>query len=252
MILYQGEWRRTPYRSKPYVVLSAYELAEPGLQGADELWAKLLTTLHGGCDGAACSQPLPESIGQYSDVTLRFASDCPCLAASIECDQRCGCTPEACANRPVASGRMLTVGREVEEKDVWGIDCYTRRNVHDAIMEAESPLLANVPEGGRRSIAENFVERMLLPTLNTLGEHGADMMRALQQIESGASGVAGCAPSPIYSTAAGAVAARMRQTGQNYFRVHPKARTRERPGGISASLSPFPANLWHDIPEQAR
>ena len=37
----------------------------------------------------------------------------------------------ACLNRAVTERRTLQLGPDVREIDSWGIDCYTRRNIHD-------------------------------------------------------------------------------------------------------------------------
>jgi hypothetical protein len=44
---------------------------------------------------------------------------------------RCPTPPQVRARTP------LVAGRDVVEVDTWGMDCYTRRNVFDAVLEAD-------------------------------------------------------------------------------------------------------------------
>ena len=68
-----------------------------------------------------------------------FQTNCPCLAQNTECDGACSCAPpgseggaaEGCANRAASMRGVLQLGQDVQEIDSWGLDCYTRKNIHD-------------------------------------------------------------------------------------------------------------------------
>ena len=50
----------------------------------------------------------------------------------MECGPDCGCARSGlCVNRAVQERRPLQLGRDIQEVNAWGIDCYTRRNIRD-------------------------------------------------------------------------------------------------------------------------
>jgi len=56
---------------------------------------------------------------------------------------------------------------DVKECSVWGLDCFTRRLIYDC--------LSLCPDLGPRAggdVKTEFIERLLLPTLNSLGDDG--------------------------------------------------------------------------------
>lgn len=62
----------------------------------------------------------------------RFQTGCDCLARNLECGPDCGCAGTSkCLNHAVTDRRTLVLGRDVQEINTWGFDCYTRRNIHD-------------------------------------------------------------------------------------------------------------------------
>ena len=70
----------------------------------------------------------------------------------------------------------LRLGTDLREQPVWGIDCYTRRNVELAI-------------GGTPASAKAFIEQALLPAINAVPrENGWDMVAACDQILASAGG----------------------------------------------------------------
>ena len=117
---------------RPYKRLTEYELAE---EQALLRW-KLQTSKRGGCQGQSCK---PGQLGTYSMEQGSFQTNCPCLARSTECDAACICQPpgvgsgsaEGCANRAASMRQVLQLGQDVKEIDSWGLDCYTRKNLHD-------------------------------------------------------------------------------------------------------------------------
>ena len=62
-----------------------------------------------------------------------FQTGCACLADNMECGQGCACSEASCANRAVSRRRALVVGQDVSEGNVWGMDCYTRKNILDGV-----------------------------------------------------------------------------------------------------------------------
>lgn len=181
-----------------------------------EVAAKMRTEKHkalGGCSGACCG--LRSDLGRFNVIESRFRGRCACLNAGLECSELCGCAAAAtggCLNSAAGRRRTLLVGVHVRERDVWGLDSFTRVNVHDAIRA--SGLLDGAPEGAMVA----FTERVLLPALNRLGDGGWDLVRACE----GAYEQAQAAGDAWSAAAAVAVAARAGSVSRGYFRVHPK------------------------------
>ena len=129
---FHGPWRRRPYAPRPYVKLAAYE--------ADEECAwKLTTDKAGACDGVACTAG-PGKLGAFKleqvEAAASFDTACSCLAKNTECGDACACAPgTACSNRAVSGRHTLVPGTDVREVHAWGVDCYTRRNITDAVLE---------------------------------------------------------------------------------------------------------------------
>lgn len=63
-----------------------------------------------------------------------FQTQCACLATNMECGAACGCKQASCANRAISRRSSLKLGSDVVESDVWGLDCYTRRNILDGVI----------------------------------------------------------------------------------------------------------------------
>uniref|UniRef100_A0A1D2A1F6 SET domain-containing protein n=1 Tax=Auxenochlorella protothecoides TaxID=3075 RepID=A0A1D2A1F6_AUXPR len=122
-----GEWRKEPFPARPYTRLSEYDILEPGM--VEQIRRKLLTTKRGGCDGQNCTTT--HGLGSYR-------SGCACLAANTECDDACGCPAQECLNRAISQRQTLQLGVDVDERDAWGMDCYTRRNIQDAVLDSKA------------------------------------------------------------------------------------------------------------------
>jgi hypothetical protein len=110
---HQGEWRRAPYAPRDYETLTAYKIRPdaPRVEAEALRW-KLSTRRANGCNEefrhnhrAALGEEL---LGE------REAS----LSSQVE--------RRAC----------LVPGEDVAEADIWGMDCYTRRNVFDAVVDS--------------------------------------------------------------------------------------------------------------------
>ena len=71
------------------------------------------------------------------------------------------------------------MGIDVEEREVWGIDAYTRRNIELALADAEPASLRMVPDEVRA-----FLEGELLPALNRQSDaHAHRISFALAELE---------------------------------------------------------------------
>ena len=148
-----GAWRRRPYAPRPYERLKAYKvnsMSKPLVE-----W-KLTTEKRGQCDGSACAVA-PGSLGTYSLEMEAFDTGCACLKNNLECGPNCGCAeaarrkglfsdddptstefPAACANRAVTRRETLVLNKDVKEVNAWGMDCYSRRNIVDAVLESQA------------------------------------------------------------------------------------------------------------------
>ncbi|KAK9817177.1 hypothetical protein WJX72_010690 [[Myrmecia] bisecta] len=130
---FQGEWRQQPYVPRPYQRLTQYEIGE---ERETLLW-KLRTQKRGGCSGQHCSSA--GAVARYSLEKEGFETECTCLASNIECDDTCGCHDlGTCLNRAVTGRATLQLDKDLKEINSWGMDCYTRRNIHDAVLESEA------------------------------------------------------------------------------------------------------------------
>jgi len=129
-----GDWRKTPYVPRPYERLDKYHIVEEKTRPVIE--HKLSTQKRGGCDGKHCIQR--ERLGSYSVEAESFQSECTCLQRNTECDEGCKCNSKNCLNRAVTKRETVKMGEDIDEIDSWGLDCYTRRNIYDAILESQA------------------------------------------------------------------------------------------------------------------
>ncbi|PRW58999.1 putative histone-lysine N-methyltransferase ATXR3 isoform X1 [Chlorella sorokiniana] len=128
-----GDWRKTPYIPRPYVRLTDYDIVEPEMGAV--IKRKLTTKKHGGCDGKHCLSRT--DLGTYNEERAGFNSLCSCLARNTECDEHCACSAASgCLNRSVTARDTVKLGSDVQEVDSWGMDCYVRRNILDAVLES--------------------------------------------------------------------------------------------------------------------
>ena len=211
----QSEWRTVPFQRRPYVRLGDYQIMTDGLEGeVADLAAKLTAgpAPAGGCTGDCCGSRA--QLGTFSLLSGCFVGACACLNSSRECGPACGCAQRggACANTAVTQRRTLQLGVHVVESDVWGLDCYSRRNVHEAAREAH--LLDDAPEG----VITTWTERALLPAINRQGPRGWDIKAALRDVHSRAK----AAGDRWSASVAAAVASRVSRVGRAFFRTHPK------------------------------
>eukprot|EP00210_Caulerpa_lentillifera_P000252 g245.t1 len=106
----------------------------------------------------------------------------------------------------VRTGTVLVKGQDVMEVDTWGMDCYSRKNIYDSILEKGFTL----PE-----ITEWF-QSSLLPVTNQQGTTGWNLLAALDLILSCNDGDSNG------RKMAQTVKERLVSVGEEYFRVHPK------------------------------
>lgn len=122
-----GEWRKLPFKPRPYIRLEEYDIVEELFE--EQLENKLCTTKHGGCDGSHCTER--SRLGEFSLEKDGFLTQCSCLASNTECDSFCSCGENNCLNRAVSQRKAVRLGVDVEEINSWGMDCYTRKNIQD-------------------------------------------------------------------------------------------------------------------------
>ena len=209
----QAEWQTRPFARRPYVRLTDYQIMTDGLgdearEVAEKLRAGARAT---GCAGDCCATR--KQLGVFRLAAGCFAGECACLNSSHECGPACGCAADGpCMNTNVTARRTLQLGVHVQEQDVWGLDCYARRNVHDAVRDAH--LLDDAPE----ALIASWTERALLPAMNAAGARGWDIKSALRDLHARARAVG----DRWSASAAAAIAARVSLVGRVYFRAHPK------------------------------
>jgi hypothetical protein len=131
-----GDWRKTPFVPRPYTRLQKYDIVEE--ETRETIERKLSTKKRGGCGGKHCTER--EDLGTYSLEAETFITQCTCLSRNTECDETCGCAKKgapACLNRAVTTRQTVKIDEDVEEINSWGMDCYTRRNIQDAVLESQ-------------------------------------------------------------------------------------------------------------------
>ena len=134
-----GDWRKTPFVPRPYIRLQEYFIVEEDTREIIE--RKLRTRKKGGCTGDHCADR--DHLGSYSLEAESFVTPCSCLSRNTECDDTCGCAAKegetsACLNRAITHRATVKLGEDVEEINSWGMDCYTRRNIQDAMLESQA------------------------------------------------------------------------------------------------------------------
>ena len=108
--------------------------------------------------------------------------------------------PPIVARAPAAPPRWenrqpLRLGVDVEERPMWGMDCYTRVAVNAALSRA--PSFAG-DDADARSRRELFFSKLLMPAVHTMGVDGWDLAAATRKVRANAAArgnegvVAGC------------------------------------------------------------
>ncbi|GBG33499.1 Histone-lysine N-methyltransferase ATXR3 [Hondaea fermentalgiana] len=156
-----GKWNKAPYPRRPYEEIKEYA-PTPGLSAREqkEVLDILKTSKRAECDQSdLCAQIVPFNLAEN-----RFETPARCKS------RRVGCHRTA-----VGSKRPLRVGQQVQVADMWGLDCYTRRNVQTVLRMAaglETELLQR-----------SFVQRILLPVVDAQPAHRAhNLVHAMRSI----------------------------------------------------------------------
>jgi len=109
----------------------------------------------------------------------------------------------------VRQKNVLRRGVDVMEIDTWGMDCYSRQNIYDAILDAALPDVTI-------STIQWWFETVLSPAINRQPTQGWNLNVTLNAL------TADYAPTSLTAKMAVAVRERLSLVGKDYFRVHPK------------------------------
>mmetsp|Transcript_11397 Transcript_11397/g.31701 ORF Transcript_11397/g.31701 Transcript_11397/m.31701 type:complete len:1269 (-) Transcript_11397:54-3860(-) len=219
------DWTKTPYERKKYERIEDYVPAG-GKEDEALITQKLKSLKTGGCDGTECAKGCLD-VDDFFGGSIETVH--PCLKRNTECDQTCKCDPASCPNRDVHKGSRISFDKDLEERDVWGFDCYTRRNIEDALVECgvfgEGVPVHSVPDVPARNVVgdavlasvSEFVDTVLMPGINANTSGRAwDIRSTLEAVIKENEGDGKIA------TACKAIRDRVDESGLNYFRIHPK------------------------------
>mmetsp|Transcript_3241 Transcript_3241/g.7629 ORF Transcript_3241/g.7629 Transcript_3241/m.7629 type:complete len:508 (-) Transcript_3241:628-2151(-) len=138
-----GEWQRKPWPRRPYEKISAYCVpADVPEPYASAAMKRLETGLP---DDWMSDETRVALKDQHGDVEINFKDKEP-----------------------------LEVGVDIEERDLWGLDGHARTAIVD--------VLRHIPSMCDPELQSHFVERMLLPAANSLGDRGWDIIAALELV----------------------------------------------------------------------
>ena len=168
--MFPGKWRKEPYSTRIYEKLVDYVMTPsiPEAEGAS-LRAQFDTPLDGFLGQAynyddhclteewmvTFRDPKMEEVRDEDVIRTQVSSLLEILTTSVQ-DRVCN-ELQVLARQPIG----LSVSRE---QTVWGIDCYTRRMLEIAIEDRVVP-----KELHRASVVCNFIDRIVLPAINSLG-----------------------------------------------------------------------------------
>ena len=96
-------------------------------------------------------------------------------------------TDRVCTTSGVLKRDPLQLGTSLRETPVWGIDCYTRRMIELSIADGltlpststTAPATASEPSAPDQEVVRVFIERKVLPTINSLPIEAAHSMKAV-------------------------------------------------------------------------
>ena len=204
----QGEWRKTPYpiRSFTSIASAIATLQLPKEMRGDEVERTLRTRTSG------FSPLIPEQTRRRALKWLRPRTDNP--------DEYELVNPKGCV-----------LGENITIRDVWGIDCHTRKSVQTAVLEAKR--MGTAAKHGDVCDDADFICRWLLPFINKQpSELAWDMRNSLRSIcdycqSSDATEKFSASYLAEVEKAARTVLEKYRLWGENAmhnFRIHPKGR----------------------------
>ncbi len=150
---FQGNWNKAPYPKRPYERLTGY-VPTPGL--SEEAQAGLLRILNTtkspecslGKEGQ-CGDPAPYSIS----------------LGTFDTDLRCKSRRVACPVSAQGRDKPLELGDQVVEADMWGLDCYTRKNIQS--------IIEGVCSGTSVNIQRTLIQRLIMPVIDSQPGHRA-------------------------------------------------------------------------------
>mmetsp|Transcript_26094 Transcript_26094/g.85738 ORF Transcript_26094/g.85738 Transcript_26094/m.85738 type:complete len:1200 (+) Transcript_26094:70-3669(+) len=138
---WQNEWRRAPYTRRPYEVIDDFRIgADVPEEYGKAIRRKMCTTV-------------PD--GRVQDVQAMAFDGHETIQSEL-----------------ILKQNPLVPGVDIEERDLWGMDCYTVRAVNET--------LRHVPALKERPDREFFIEHWLMPAVNGLNDEGWDMMKAVE------------------------------------------------------------------------
>ena len=158
------------------------------------------------CDGcpkgghyACLGMPAVPTGDWFCPECVRAGKDTPNGDAATP-TARAPAPPPIAARAPAApprweNRRPLRLGVDVEERPMWGMDCYTRVAVNAALSRA--PSFAG-DDADARSRRELFFSKLLMPAVHTMGVDGWDLAAATRKVRANAAArgnegvVAGC------------------------------------------------------------
>jgi len=137
---YTGEWNKIPYTRRPYEEIFDY-VAAPGM--TDEVLEMLNTTKAATCNADdTCKEKVPYSIEKGC-----FLTDMLCKRVNI-----------GCSASSIARGEGLTLGKELEIADMWGLDCFSRQNIQ-SVLEIAGGMMEEETQ-------RVYIQRLLVPVID--------------------------------------------------------------------------------------
>ncbi|PSC71151.1 SET domain [Micractinium conductrix] len=174
----QGAWRRQPYDAAGYVEIDGFVVAADCGEARDAaaLPAKLQSSL--GLPAAAAAAAGDGAPGAAAGgAAAAVEARAPPALASGSGDSGGGGMEEHLVLEELPLG--LAAG-EVEVRDTWGLDPFTRKNVWAAL--GRCPELKSRGGQGLDAARSAFIDAQLLPALNRRGDDGWDVTHALEQL----------------------------------------------------------------------
>ena len=219
-----GRWREEPFPARDYVPLTTYRVTDNvTAQEANEVQSLLLTHLDGflgpayNYDDCGLTEAWMVS---FRDRSFVAPSADDVIRTQIESlmDIMLGQVQDrVCNELGVLKNAPLSLGAEIIEAPVWGIDSSTRRMVEMAIED--NCRFDQRSEAKRRAFRQSihqFIDKKLLPAINAQSPHVAhQILYALNSIIADSS----C---QMWIDFAQATANAVHRFGVDYFRVHPK------------------------------
>ena len=167
----QGTWRTTPFSRRPYEHLRDYRPAPDLPQAECDAVRQVLVAAKP--DGYLPSPLFPWDAAQPWTAVEKAGSDSGSASAvgtgagtstgGTGTGSSTGASTGAGASVPWYRHPPKALGVDVEERDVWGLDCFTRYNV-ELVLGCIEPRSQRLPPPARLI----FVEKVVLPMVNAL------------------------------------------------------------------------------------